>query len=81
MQQTQSLEIKTDPCETCLRFPECFGVDKLFCPLCFYDTASMMESIVSEPVLHRYDDFKLGAVLNNVICVRDNNVQDGSDIL
>lgn len=34
MQQTQSLEIKTDPCETCLRFPECFGVDKSFCPLC-----------------------------------------------
>lgn len=34
MQQTQSLKIKTDPCETCLRFPECFGVDESFCPMC-----------------------------------------------
>ena len=23
-----------DPCETCLRWPECNGVDVLYCPLC-----------------------------------------------
>ena len=69
MQQTQSLEIKTDPCETCLRFPECFGVDKPFCPLSVSGTAAIMEPIISNPVRHRYDDFKIGAVLNNVVCV------------
>lgn len=73
MLQTPDLESTSDPCDLCLRFPECFGVDKPFCPLCVSGTAAIMEPIISNPVRHRYDDFKIGAVLNNVVCVRNSD--------
>ena len=51
------------PCETCLRWPECNGVDVANCPVYMDYAASILAEFVQE-VCNRYDE--LAAIIEDI---------------